>query len=113
MYTRRMVQQIGVCGSLLLAVLLMEAIGTAHVPTSAQEVISTPAGQTPVATAEATLLPSTERSAAGSVGATAGCPLDSDFNGSANGWVSHSGVWYYDSNCLYTYGLAGTWSSAS
>jgi len=41
------------------------------------------------------------------------CPLDSSFNGSANGWVSHSGTWFYDSNYLYTYGLEGYWSSAS
>lgn len=42
-----------------------------------------------------------------------GCPIDSSFNGSADGWVSHSGTWYYDSNYLYTYGLNGYWSSAS
>jgi hypothetical protein len=42
-----------------------------------------------------------------------GCAFDSQFNGSAEGWVSHSGSWYVNSNYLYTYGLAGTWSSAS
>ena len=41
------------------------------------------------------------------------CPIDSSFNGSADGWYSHSGTWYYDSNYLYTYGLEGYWSSAS
>jgi hypothetical protein len=41
------------------------------------------------------------------------CPIDSQFNGTADGWISHSGAWYISSNYLYTYGLAGTWSSAS
>ncbi len=42
-----------------------------------------------------------------------GCPIDSSFNDSADGWYSHSSTWYYDSNYLYTYGLAGYFSSAS
>ena len=41
------------------------------------------------------------------------CPINAQFNGSADNWVSHSGTWYYDSNYLYTYGLEGYWSSAS
>jgi len=43
----------------------------------------------------------------------AGCEIDSDFNGTAHGWVSHSGDWYIGAEYLYTYGLAGAWSSAS
>ncbi len=41
------------------------------------------------------------------------CPVDSQFNGSADNWVSHSGTWYIGSEYLYTEGLAGMWSSAS
>jgi photosystem II stability/assembly factor-like uncharacterized protein len=37
----------------------------------------------------------------------------SDFNGSAAGWVSHSGTWGVDSQYLVTYGLPGTSSSVS
>jgi hypothetical protein len=39
--------------------------------------------------------------------------FDSQFNGSADGWVAHSGTWYVDSSYLYTYGLSGTSSSVS
>jgi Peptidase family C25 len=42
-----------------------------------------------------------------------GCAFDSQFNGSAENWYSHSGVWYIGSDYLYTYGLASTSSSAS
>jgi len=42
-----------------------------------------------------------------------GCAFDSQFNGSAAGWVSHAGTWYYDDNYLFTYGLANMSSSAS
>jgi 3-keto-disaccharide hydrolase len=41
------------------------------------------------------------------------CPMDSSFNGTAPGWVSHSGTWYIGGQYLYTNGLSGTWSSAS
>ncbi len=41
------------------------------------------------------------------------CPVDSDFNGSAAGWVSHSGTWYVGDAYLYTDGVDGTTSSAS
>jgi photosystem II stability/assembly factor-like uncharacterized protein len=37
----------------------------------------------------------------------------SDFNGSAAGWVSHSGTWGVDSQYLGTVGLSGTSSSVS
>jgi photosystem II stability/assembly factor-like uncharacterized protein len=39
--------------------------------------------------------------------------FDSQFNGSAEGWVPHSGSWYVDGNYLFTEGLAGTSSSVS
>jgi hypothetical protein len=39
--------------------------------------------------------------------------FDSQFNGSAPGWESHSGTWTVDSNYYSTAGLAGTSSSAS
>ena len=41
------------------------------------------------------------------------CPIDSQFNGSAAGWYSHSGTWYVGSQYIYTSGLADSWSSAS
>ena len=44
---------------------------------------------------------------------TGGGGFDSQFNGSATGWVTHSGAWYVDDNYLYTGGIAGTSSSAS
>ncbi|MBN1658449.1 MAG: VWA domain-containing protein [Anaerolineae bacterium] len=39
--------------------------------------------------------------------------FDSQFNGSADGWETHSGTWAVDSNYLYTYGLYESSSSAS
>lgn len=39
--------------------------------------------------------------------------FDSQFNGSATGWYSHSGAWFYNSENLYTYGLDALWSTAS
>jgi len=39
--------------------------------------------------------------------------FDSQFNGSAPGWVSFSGQWYYNTENLYTSGLDGLWSTAS
>lgn len=39
--------------------------------------------------------------------------FDSQFNGEATGWVSHSGSWYYSSENLYTFGLDNLWSTAS
>lgn len=42
-----------------------------------------------------------------------GCPLDSDFNGSSPGWISHSGLWLIGATYLYTSGLADSWASAS
>jgi hypothetical protein len=41
------------------------------------------------------------------------CPMDSQFNGSGPGWVSHSGDWYIGGSYLYTSGLDSTSSSAS
>jgi hypothetical protein len=42
-----------------------------------------------------------------------GCEMQSDFNGTADGWMAHSGIWYIGAEYLYTEGLADTWSSAS
>lgn len=39
--------------------------------------------------------------------------FDSQFNGSASGWVSHSGTWYYDSAYMFTDGLNDKWATAS
>jgi hypothetical protein len=47
------------------------------------------------------------------MGSSTASGFDSQFNGSAEGWVSHSGTWYYDSSYLYTYGLADSSASAS
>jgi hypothetical protein len=45
--------------------------------------------------------------------ADGGDGFDSQFNGSAEDWESHSGRWYVESNYLWTYGLADTSASAS
>ncbi|MEE4240167.1 MAG: C25 family cysteine peptidase [Desulfopila sp.] len=39
--------------------------------------------------------------------------FDSQFNGDADGWIAHSGSWYYDDNYLWTEGIIGTSSSVS
>lgn len=39
--------------------------------------------------------------------------FDSQFNGSAYGWYSHSGDWYIGSEYLYSAGLDNLWSTAS
>jgi hypothetical protein len=41
------------------------------------------------------------------------CPMDSQFNDSADNWWIHSGDWHYDSNYLFTDGLANSSSSVS
>lgn len=41
------------------------------------------------------------------------CPIENDFNGTANGWYSHSGTWYIGSEYLHTTGVDGAWASAS
>lgn len=40
------------------------------------------------------------------------CPVDADFNGSAPGWISYTGLWYIGDNYLYTSGLTDSWASA-
>jgi hypothetical protein len=39
--------------------------------------------------------------------------FNSQFNGSATGWVAHSGAWYIGSSYIWTNGLSGLWSSIS
>lgn len=39
--------------------------------------------------------------------------FNSQFNGNADGWEVHSGMWYYDDTSLFTYGIDGTSSSVS
>ncbi len=154
MDTRKMMRHVGVCGGLLLVLLLMHAAGAGQARLSAQEPIVAPTGHVPTAiTEDAALSPSCvdrDENGVGSGGrqfqedpgsygpgpsaagnesflphaegslqhasrdqVTAVCPIDSDFNGTANGWVSHSGEWYYNSEYLYTSGIEGKWASAS
>ena len=42
-----------------------------------------------------------------------GCEINSDFDGTAEGWSAHSGNWYLGFEYLSTYGELGTWSSVS
>jgi len=39
--------------------------------------------------------------------------FNSQFNGNADGWEVHSGMWYYDDTSLFTYGNAGNLSTVS
>lgn len=155
MDTRKTVRQVGVCGGLLLLLLLVQATGATQARPSAQEPIITPVSHVPAVFTEDAPLPpllgSRDENGVGETGrqqfpqgagkhgphptaasnedvlpdaqgslqrtsgnhATAVCPIDSDFNGTATGWYSHSGSWYYNSEYLYSSGLEDKWSSAS